>query len=449
MTRFAKRIQALRATKDSMVSLCRTLLAFVHLSPKAAAVIALTALTLISLGCAFFPRFTFATLQVVGLMLAAGAATASLLKSKGIEETTLEPIIVGADPKVIRRISLPAKIGISFLVGGLLVSFVAKSLEQFMAARETTKRQQETLRQLKNTDEQLQLARQSIAALAGQAADTKVILSKLQQQAEFSQVTLDQIQRLVSRFESVRAVATFELPASDFQVKELATILDQVIKADREATLHPQPGTYSLGLNFYWLAPDKYAFTRKPATSREGANTVLHFSSDELLHLETLSSRSSADTNRLLKLLLNPVTTLRIGADDFTATANGIIGVKFDYLFPADRLRVTWTIEYSSKDWYLTGKVTSLPDIAGSRIFLSLDNFPLTPSSGGPHSPLKPKWDTHAVSLDLVVNTTPIKCKPEHVGGDTGSAVPVAISVAPPLETYMPHKQARLHTANL
>ncbi|HXC98979.1 MAG TPA: hypothetical protein VN048_06530 [Verrucomicrobiae bacterium] len=103
-------------------------------------------------------------LQSVALLFAAGAAVASLLKSKGFEEIETSSPIIGAPSKVTRRLTREARIGVSLVIGGLVVSFVARLIEQSLADKINSKNLQSTSNQLAL----LQASVQEIRHLAGQ-----------------------------------------------------------------------------------------------------------------------------------------------------------------------------------------------------------------------------------------------------------------------------------------
>src|SRR5436305_408658 len=104
-------------------------------------------------------------LQLLGLALAAGAAIANIVKSKGVEEIKTPSLIIGGADTVTRRLTREAKIGVRLLIAGLFVSLVAKSIEQYLTNKRTAESQKATAEQLRRTDEQVQLARQSVDSL--------------------------------------------------------------------------------------------------------------------------------------------------------------------------------------------------------------------------------------------------------------------------------------------
>src|ERR1051326_3514891 len=77
-------------------------------------------------------------LQLIGLALAAGAAIANIVKSKGVEEVRTPSLIVGGPEKITRHLTREAKIGVRLLVAGLFVSLAARSLEQYLSHKRNT-----------------------------------------------------------------------------------------------------------------------------------------------------------------------------------------------------------------------------------------------------------------------------------------------------------------------
>src|SRR5439155_8694845 len=87
-------------------------------------------------------------LQLLGLLLAACAAVANFLKSKGFDEIRTPSLVIGGPDKITRRLTREARVGVCFLIGGLLVSFGAKALEQYLTSKRAAANQEATTRQL-------------------------------------------------------------------------------------------------------------------------------------------------------------------------------------------------------------------------------------------------------------------------------------------------------------
>ena len=127
------------------------------------------AAVLVAVAAPFYPMATLSVLQAAGLLFAAGAAAASLLKTKGTEETQIEsPILKPTgekEVKVMRRVSREARMGIVCLILGLLVSVFAQRLEQYFTNKRNAEAQRAASNQLQRTEQQVRLAQQSLDTL--------------------------------------------------------------------------------------------------------------------------------------------------------------------------------------------------------------------------------------------------------------------------------------------
>ena len=108
-------------------------------------------------------------------------------RSKGFQEVEIESVIYGGTKKVIRQISRESKIGIGYLIVGLLVSFLAKSFEQYQSN---------------------QKAQDSRAA-------SEQVLSNLTEGVRLSKKQLADIDRVITRFDTISADVVFELPRTN------------------------------------------------------------------------------------------------------------------------------------------------------------------------------------------------------------------------------------------
>lgn len=158
----------------------------------------------IAVAANFYPVTTWLVLQAAGILLAAGAAAASLLKSKPIEEVQSESFIVTPKGEKIttiqRQLSREVRIGLCCLIVGLVASFFAKGIEQYL----TNKRNQASSQALQS---QMQL-------LSNSLENTKAQLA-------LAQRSLNEMERLIARFETLRIDSVqIVLPTNDVSVQE-------------------------------------------------------------------------------------------------------------------------------------------------------------------------------------------------------------------------------------
>lgn len=154
---------------------------------------------------------TLLILKIAGFVFAAGAGIASFLKSKGFEEIETPSLIIGAPKQITRRLTREAKIGTLLLILGLLVSLVANTIDQSLNNERNAKMQNALSNQLQRAEANIALTTRS--------------LEELKMQNLYSQASLEQIELLVTRFQDMSIIATFQFSADDFEAANL-------IKAD-------------------------------------------------------------------------------------------------------------------------------------------------------------------------------------------------------------------------
>jgi hypothetical protein len=94
-------------------------------------------------------------LQIAGGLLAAGAAIASLFKSKGFEEIEIPSPIIGAPSRIERHFSRAAKIGAILVIAGFLVSLIAGIITPLLNSRRNLQNQQIISAQLQKAEQSL------------------------------------------------------------------------------------------------------------------------------------------------------------------------------------------------------------------------------------------------------------------------------------------------------
>ena len=109
-------------------------------------------------------------LQSVALLLAAGAAAASVLKSKAYDEAELPSLIIGAPQKGDSAFNeRRARFGLYPVFGLLIVSFAAKIVEQSLTFQHTEQVQQTTSAQLENAERMMRLQTEALNRLSTQS----------------------------------------------------------------------------------------------------------------------------------------------------------------------------------------------------------------------------------------------------------------------------------------
>ncbi len=281
-------------------------------------------------------------LQVLGIALAAGAAIANLLKSKGIEEIRTPSLIYGGADSITRRLTREAKIGVWCLIAGVTVSLVAKIVEQYLNNKSSRETQQANTSQLQRAGEQLRLARKSLMG----------------------------VERLLTRFDSISFAITYQLDPTNVCFSPLVEWAKTLIPSDLETNSHT---------------------SNIRGSHEEGSNTVSFSLSSDFKEItcqvmpEILSNRFN--TNSLPKPafeeLLNFIFTPKF-AVIFYAADNADAADTPDLYLPVSNLSqmpliiynrelrtllISWNFDCPQSDWGQTKRIRSLPDLANAECY--------------------------------------------------------------------------------
>lgn len=194
----------------------------------------------IGVGCGFSTPQWF---QTIGLALAAGAATASLVKSKGFEERWIEE---EGTRWLQRRLTPEARMGVYCLIAGLLVSLIARAFEQSANNRHTEEAQVQASNQLSRAELQINLATNALARLTEQStiasnqlgraeeqlSQSATILSNVQQESAIAAKSLDKLSEqslqtadILARVQEQAAVANHSLDVLAVQGEQTRSII--------------------------------------------------------------------------------------------------------------------------------------------------------------------------------------------------------------------------------
>ena len=167
----------------------------------------------------------FFILKVAGLVTTGAATIAALFRTKGFEEVEVPSLIIGAPRRTERRITREAKRAAVLVVAGLIESLLAQTVEQSLNNKRAVEGQAVTTKQIKSAEEQMRLARESLAKLQEQASQNKVILTNLEQQGVLAKQSLEE---LSGQSMQTRAVLTNVQAQGVVARESLRRIQDQV-----------------------------------------------------------------------------------------------------------------------------------------------------------------------------------------------------------------------------
>ncbi len=304
------------------------------------AILLIFAVVLIAVAGAIYPAATLMALQPLGILFAAGAAAASLLKSKGIEEIQIESPIIGREKKVLRRVSREARIGIGCLILGLLVSVFAKGIEHYLTSKRTLASQRATAEQLQRAEEQLNLMRKSLRA----------------------------IERTATRFESLTCRITYEIRLTNQPLADLKAHLRR-FAADFISTNSEPPNYTSQTADYGYVSVTEITGAKGSPLS---VNVDLPFPGCTETNLE----REVCAILPAIKELLEPIREMQVTfaisskenkldfeKPDLFVASPRVCGSWLKYEPLSSRLFFSWSLECSKTNWHQTHSLISVLDL--------------------------------------------------------------------------------------
>lgn len=301
--------------------------------------------------------------KFLGLALSTILGIVALL-GKSHEEVEVRRLIQipgGPETRMERRLTTWGKVLLAgILIGGIvgLTALVLDSVNQYHRSRESQIR----------TEEQLQLARNS--------------LTKIEKQNLLSQTTLDQMQHVVMRFESLKVIVKFKVPASAFL---LTNLISSETKSYFLTNVFPLTASGAVGDTIntfddverkrivgFRMQPDGTVSTDAYELDADRIDFAIPVSLKILEQSARPSGVAKSVRDSMLNFLRSPKTTISIWRvdsnpenkrPDFISSGGGSPSVNIEYLYPSDRIQITLDCEYPESNWMHNAKMMSLPDL--------------------------------------------------------------------------------------
>ena len=330
-------------------------------------------------------------LNIAGVMVSGATTLVALFRSKSFEEIEIEPIIIGGKKRVERHITREGKISAVLIVLGIVISVVAQTVQQSVNNTRNTLAQTAASNQLRKTDEQLRLAQTSIA--------------KLERQGALVHATLDQIERVVTRFQELTVLTEVEIPSTDFNIQNFVDIeaksaYTNLLPHISALLTNNEVGYFNMGSNcfctfnsFAGFEPIQVDYVNKKSgrsfqfgvdRTLDGTNMIIEISLESLARLRKQDRTAQIQSEKIMSFINNPKEVIEIwgqdsptsGRADFTASSKGFSSINLEYLYPSDRIRVTWNCDFRQELWTNNAKVCSLVDLGFAHVRESLENYP-------------------------------------------------------------------------
>jgi hypothetical protein len=292
--------------------------------------------------------------KILGVLISGVTALVALFRSKVFEEARIPSPIIGGSERIERRLTTEGKLSVLLVIVGLVVTLVAQSIEQSGAVRRGV---------------------------------------ELQQQSVVMLTILDQIQHIVGQFQEIETVTVFELPA---WTNSLTELIDETVRSNvfritdaarppGQSTIDQRLENYGLAVASYINLPDGSIYSITLEKTLHGFNLSVPVTMQALEKLVKSAGGSKNETEKVLQFFRSPMTTLSVWNADSRRTIDkpDFLGIgmtsdspSIEYLFPSDRLRISWTSKYPKSNWVHNVMMTALPDLGGAMVKLTLDNYP-------------------------------------------------------------------------